>query len=747
MKRFRIFERTEWGMIGGLFLIGLISRLAAVPASFWEWDELGFARALHRYDIAAHSPHPPGFPVFIGLGRAAWRLWQDDQTALISVNLIFASLLGVFLYLLCREILNDRPLALAAALLGLFTPATWIYSSVARSDTPALVTGLVVLWLALWGRRSNRALLHGALLLGIGMGIRVTIIPFAGPVFGLVVMGRLWRREWPVALKATLLAVVGWLTWYVPLIRLTGWRKYNEIMQTQSAFISEHDTIWSSHWTLGERLSGFLVTTWGEGWIALTVYLAAGLGVIALLWGRRWSALGWLSLAFTPVLLFTLTFNTPTAAVVYSLPFLPLFTILATCGLVLTWRMMVGRRGSGEPGPLALAGPGLPVLLACLFAIWSYPVVRLIHKSPSPPVQAVDYLRRRFDPLKDKLYFDERLVQHATYYFRGRGESEIEQWFPNEELALNLVYPENRYYQRIYHLADQPSTGEISQHFRWPGETGLSRLRPLSFGRYFDIYLSEPSRTRDFAWAAGWYDFERDGLKIWRWSGREGRIALFNATARMRLRITGRLPAAAHSLRIRLDGRELGQVDGPEIDFRTVVSSPAAGDSPPFWSVLSLEPDQTFVPSRSQGGNDDRELGFQCTGIFWEQVEGSVERRISAEEFLREGWLPLQIAQPRSWRWAERRATVALPRLPSARGRLHLILETPAAGTTIGLSINGESIGSISPATGETIDKSWIVETARCPTGECRLTLESSLKGNGQGGRTFKVTSLTWRPE
>ena len=734
----------ELGLAMGLLLIGIVSRILAIPASFWEWDEIGFARALHHYDIGAHSPHPPGFPVFIAMGRIAWSLWQNDQAALISVNLLFSATLGVVLYLLYREILNDRPIALAGALLGLFTPAIWIYGGFGRSDNPALVTGLLVIWLALCGRRSSRALWAGALLLGLGSGIRVTMVPFAGPVLGLVLLRYLVRREWRAPLKALIAATAGWLSWYVPLIRLTGWSEYNAIMRVQSAFISTHDTIWSGEWSLEERLNGFFISVWGDWRIAAMVYLTAGIGGIVLLLSRRRAALGWLLLAFVPVLVFTTVVNTPTAAAVYSLPYLPLFTILGACGLMSGARALGGLVWSERPMGLATFALTVPFLLAALSAIWTYPTIRLIHRTPSPPAQAISYLQKRVDQSRDKIYFDERMLQHATYHFRTRGETEIEERLKDEEIALNLVHPENRYFQKTFLLTDERPQGEISQHFRWPGGAGLERLRPLSFGRYFDLYVSEAGRSRDYAWSSGWYDFEREGLQIWRWMGSTGRIALFNGGTRMRLRIRGRLPVAGEPLRIAIDGDELARVGGPEVDYRTTITIPGAGSSGPLWSILSLEAGQTFVPARSGGGGDLRELGFQCFGIEWEPVEGSEERRIEAAEFLGDGWLELQIGQPRSWRWAERVASVRLPRLDTSHGRLHLILETPLTGSTITLRIDGEVVGSVSPLPGERVNRVWSVEASRCRSGECRLQLESSAP---VAGRAFKVTSLTWRPE
>ncbi len=43
------------------------------PVSPFEWDEILFMRAMAKYDVAAHAPHPPGYPVFVALAKPVRR--------------------------------------------------------------------------------------------------------------------------------------------------------------------------------------------------------------------------------------------------------------------------------------------------------------------------------------------------------------------------------------------------------------------------------------------------------------------------------------------------------------------------------------------------------------------------------------------------------------------------------------------------------------------------------------------------
>src|SRR5438445_13836643 len=84
-------QHFPWGEILGSIAV-LVSRLATMPKSFWEGDELLFAAAIQKFDPWSSRPHPPGYPLFVGLGKFA-ALFTDPFHALVALSVI-ASVLG-----------------------------------------------------------------------------------------------------------------------------------------------------------------------------------------------------------------------------------------------------------------------------------------------------------------------------------------------------------------------------------------------------------------------------------------------------------------------------------------------------------------------------------------------------------------------------------------------------------------------------------------------------------------------------
>ena len=77
-------------------LLGLLgSRLALLPSGPWEWDETLFARGLMHFELAAHFPHPPGFPGWLALGQVM-RLFAGEPLIALQLASALLSVIAVW---------------------------------------------------------------------------------------------------------------------------------------------------------------------------------------------------------------------------------------------------------------------------------------------------------------------------------------------------------------------------------------------------------------------------------------------------------------------------------------------------------------------------------------------------------------------------------------------------------------------------------------------------------------------------
>jgi len=740
-------QTNDIGIALGLLLLCFVTRLIAVPASLWEWDDILFAQALHRYNLVDNNPHPPGFPVFVAMTRVAnWAL-KDDHLALATVSMIFASFLAPALFYFYREIFQDRRIAFAGALLGSFAPSVWVHSGAGRSDEVALTLGVIGLTLVIHGLQSQRSLIAGCAVFGLAMGVRVTLLPVMGPVIALVFLTRLWRREWKPVAAALAAGIIFGIVWLAPFLYYVPWNDFRYVMRTHSQFAWETDSIFAHNVNgdLSYRLRRFFIEIWGGRWIMHTIYTLSALGLIALALKRRWKAIGWMALAFLPFMTFVLILNTPLSAPLYTLPYIPLFIGLATCGLIMVPRLF----GADERGrALKNLGLFLAIGLTIGVAEWTYPAIKLLHYEVSPSVRAAQYIKQKLDPKKDVLYMDEVFLPHAIYYLPG-SRMVVHDYQTN--LEANLINPISDWPPSIG-LTIDPYPSEDRKDFRWTSnKRGERRLRPLSLGRYFEAYVGDSTKSRGITFLSGWYPLERDESKTWNWMSREGKVALLNVAETMTLRLRGFVATSPKSNRnativFRLDGAEVDRYTpiGTPID-RTLVLKP---DPARLWSVLSIETDQVINPRRDSSIPDDREMGLQCLALDWAPAPGTPIKPQSVDRFVGKGWGVLENNQFGYWRWTNEVAITHLPAIDGP-GRLDLrMVVAPNKDGTIPeltVEIEGKVIEKFQPPSGYFIKTFYVPDSIHHGTG-AELKLSTSPNNRVDPNLAMLIYYLGWRP-
>jgi hypothetical protein len=203
------------------------SRFALLASGPWEWDETIFARGMLDFSLAAHFPHPPGFPGFLALGHVLLPLAGEPYRALQLVSALASVLVLWPLAALGRRVAAPA-VAAAAALLVLALPGPWLFSVRGFSTTAAatvLLAGAALLVRGLDGRRATVF----TLLVTSGFLIRPVLLPTAGLLW---LVGaetvRPRRRLWPGLLlgaAAVAVAVVvmarlegGWAAFAAPFV-------------------------------------------------------------------------------------------------------------------------------------------------------------------------------------------------------------------------------------------------------------------------------------------------------------------------------------------------------------------------------------------------------------------------------------------------------------------------------------------------------------------------------------------------
>jgi len=338
----------------------------------YNWDAVQFALALSEYDVGKHQPHPPGYILYVVLGRLVNAWLGDPAAAYVLLAVVFSGLTTFVVYFLARTI-YERTTALAAASLLAVSPLFWFYGSVGLTYAGEALFASTVAYFAyraLQGSRVDAWL--GAVYLGLAAGMRQSLLVLLFPLWlGAVAVGL--RSRAVVALGGALL-VGAVLTWFLPMIWLTGGFGRYLAAATELADAAVRPT---------SIVSGPLETTLAMARHLLESILV-GLGPLVLAgllvgWyvrrhgfrRREWFLLGW---TLPPIAVYTLVHFGQAG---YVLAFLPALVIFLSRVLVTALGCAAGTlRHPRAAAALTAAAVAVVVLVNGAFFVSARPVSR-----------------------------------------------------------------------------------------------------------------------------------------------------------------------------------------------------------------------------------------------------------------------------------------------------------------------------------------------------------------------------------
>jgi hypothetical protein len=210
---------------------------------FYDLDSVNFGLGMGRFDPRVHQPHPPGYFLYVYLGRALNLLIHNANLALVLLSILASCGCAVVIYSLALRWFGLAPARFAGAIF-LFSPLAWFHGTVALTySLEAFFSALTALlcWAITCGKKAW--ILPTAIVLGLAAGIRPSSLLFLAPLF-LFSMRRAGLKR--ASLAAVVLAATT-VAWFVPMLWASGGiRRYFGALLSLWRMVPSRDTVFNS---------------------------------------------------------------------------------------------------------------------------------------------------------------------------------------------------------------------------------------------------------------------------------------------------------------------------------------------------------------------------------------------------------------------------------------------------------------------------------------------------------------------
>ena len=697
-------------MLAALALVFALAHVPFLAASLEDIDSVNFALGVRDFDVASHRPHPPGYPVYIALGKAATAITNAvsdapqsmiEAKSLAVLSLLAGALAIVFLYRVFAGMidagtspasflsteppgatLQRAPVnveAFAATAITASCPLFWYLGARPMSDLPGLAAALAsqACLMAAWSKQrpgpdgdrrlspaltaaSGRMIVIGAFLAALSIGLRSQTVWFTAPLLVLVLLDRVGRGVAGALIGGSVMFAAGGLLWGIPLLIASGGlNTYLAALGTQAG--EDFAAGEMLYLNPNPRAAAFaLLRTFAHPWdstaLAAVVLVLAAAGLVQLLWRDRRSLAAVAALA-GPYLIFHLLFQ-DTSFIRYALPIVPVVAFLAVRGVSLVSLKAV---------------PAVAVLISIAGVAIASPVLVAYSAEPSPQLRALRAMHAAAPasrpgalamhqtfvrPLEaedvgvtPQLASPPRLewLELAKYWKSGRTEPI---WFLADPMRSDLA------------LIDPVSREDVTE-FRWPlvARPAFGGMRPAAV-RWVRMPLP------------GW--FAEEG---WSLSPETSGMAALMGRGPHLAPITAMVRRRSGAARLLIGGRNLGGPNDPAAHFTVSIDGVLfqEWDAPPGFFLKIFDIPAGLLAGTAAAGGTWATVSVQSTppAIPTAIEQFDVQDEQATVWGYDRGWQEAEYSMALGvWRWTSDRASLRIAGPPRAI-RVTLTIESP----------------------------------------------------------------------
>lgn len=220
-----------------------VSRFVFRSHDLYDLDSVNFALGMARFDPRVHQPHPPGYFLYVCLGRVLNFFVHDANLALVTLSILASIACVALVYRLALEWFGARA-AMFAGLLFLFSPLAWFHGTVALTYAVEAAASALMGLLCWQIERGKTALIvPAAIAMGITAGIRPSSIVFLTPLFLWSLRRASWKR---ILLGVTALAATVSAWFFAMLAACGGWDAYFGALRSLWLMVPSKTAVWNS---------------------------------------------------------------------------------------------------------------------------------------------------------------------------------------------------------------------------------------------------------------------------------------------------------------------------------------------------------------------------------------------------------------------------------------------------------------------------------------------------------------------